>query len=229
MRSGARQHDPEETRIVPSGVLRALAQGSAEGGPNAPLVVVEERVAAVSPFDRRAEPDEVQQLDRVMFEKLAAKDRSGALLAAEAILKLEPGHTAALRAERNCRVVLEALYREAIGPEVPLARASAERLADSTGHCGTAFVFALRAGSGDLASLLEMSAMPRFETLRVLYDLLSEGLVEAVESVSRSTERPLVVDDVRPSGLTDGIGGWQGDAPLPDDRSADDEPTTRAR
>jgi hypothetical protein len=176
-------HDEaERTRIVSAARASALARSSTADAVEAPHAVVEERVAAVSPFDPRAEPDEVQPLDRAMFERLFAKDAKGALLSAEAILRIDPKHKSALRAYRNCRVLLEAEYRDALGSEVPIARVGVEQLVQVAADCGTAFAFALKAGAGDLASLLEMSAMPQFETLALLYEMLGLGIVEHAHS-----------------------------------------------
>jgi hypothetical protein len=172
-----REHDDDDrTRIVPSAIVNALARSSRADTTSIRRVIVEERVS-VLPFDSRAEPDEVQQLDRDMFKRLLAKDHDAALLVAEAILPLDPTHKAALLTHKHCRVILEAKYRDALGSAVPVAHVGVDQLAQVARDCGTAFVFTLKAGSGDLATLLETSAMPHFETLRVLFEMMADGKV----------------------------------------------------
>src|ERR1700722_1353758 len=112
--------DVDRTRVVPAAVLRNLAKRSVADEPSASRLLVEEELTTVSPSDSRAEPDEVCELDRLMFEKLFSKDCDGALEAAEAILRVRPTHKAALLAQRNCRILLEARYRSILGPVVPV-------------------------------------------------------------------------------------------------------------
>jgi hypothetical protein len=165
----------ERTRVMPDVMVRELARSSVLGA--YPRLVIEEPIVTILP-DPRTEPDEVRELDRNMFEKLFARDREGAMDAAEAILKLDPGHRAARLARKHCRTILEATYRKAIGAFVPTALADIERLADAARDCGTAFAFALKAGTGDLPSLLSTSALPPFETLRALHRMMIQGLIE---------------------------------------------------
>jgi hypothetical protein len=168
----------ETTRVVPDVVIRELARSSMLGA--YPRVVIEAPTVIILP-DPRTEPDEVRELDRVLYERLFARDREGAMDAAEAILKLDSRHRAARLARKHCRIILEARYRAAVGSFVPRALAGLEQLTAAAGDCGTAFAFALKAGAGDLPSLLSTSALPSFETLRALHRMVAQGLIERRE------------------------------------------------
>jgi hypothetical protein len=172
------QDDAERTLVMPNAVVLALAKRTIERAARPAAVVVREVVAPRAPSDPRAEPDEVVALDRMMFNRLAAKDREGALRVADDILAICPTHREARAAWRHCRVILEATHREALGPHLPVARVGVERLAEAAGPCGIAFAFVLKTGTGSLADLLATSEMPALETLRVLLEMTRAGLLE---------------------------------------------------
>jgi hypothetical protein len=174
----SQQDDAEQTRVMPSAVVLALAKCTSPWAARRAPIVVQEVVDPHATWDPRAEPDEVAALDHMMFNRLAARDREGALRAAEDILALCPTHREARAACRHCRVILEATYREALGPELPVARVGVERLVEAVGPCGTAFAFVLKAGTGSLADLLATSEVPALETLRVLLEMTRADLLE---------------------------------------------------
>ncbi len=179
--------DDERTTIVPPKVLAGFArQVDAEASHKG------SEVPAPSPTDRG-----VDALEREMFDHLAARDYPAALRNAETILEEDPAHTRARTCAGRCHTILEARYVHTLGSLTTIFTRSLddEVLRAKTLDPRAGFVLSLVDGASDLETLLDASAMPRLDALRLLYELCIEGVIAADTSdpatlVRRSSRSP---------------------------------------
>jgi hypothetical protein len=139
------------------------------------------------PFDLQAfarasmAPEEESLDDRTadMLERFSAGDHEGAIELADLILARSPGSAIAIVCKESCASALEATYARVVGPfaRVPVLLPTA-RGASLTGIDHRAgFLMSLIDGRTTVEAILDVCAMPRWLALRVLGELIREGLV----------------------------------------------------
>lgn len=152
----------------------------------------------VEPVPPTVAPDTVQEaarlfevtarqegLLRAKLEKVRARfevgDFSGALVLAEALLEEDPRHLAATCYADSCRAMLRQMYLARIGDKASVLR----QVMDSEQVKGlhldhrAGFLLSLADGMNTIDEILDVSGMPALDALRILYELIQEGAVEA--------------------------------------------------
>jgi hypothetical protein len=114
-----------------------------------------------------------------MQERFSLGDYSGALVVAESILAESPDHTDALKCAESCKRVLEQMYITRIGSleRVPFMAVPQEQLRWLSIDHRAGFVLSHVDGNCSLEQILDVSSMPKLDTLRILYELLQQRVV----------------------------------------------------
>jgi hypothetical protein len=135
--------------------------------------------------EKPAEPTRAE-LDRLRFEltdKYAAGDFAAALLVAEELHEKNPEDLTAGSFARDCRRMLEQQYCERLGSlqsVVALAITLPQLRRRSLDH-RAGFLLSRVDGQSPVEVLLDVGAMPRLDALRILCDLLDDGILRVVE------------------------------------------------
>jgi hypothetical protein len=171
--------------------------------PNIPISkpFAEPQVAALAdmePVPPTVAPDTVQDAARVFemtarldsslrarLDKVRARfevgDFSGALVLAEAMLEEDPRHLAAKCYADSCRAMLRQMYLARIGDKASVLRQvmDSEEVKTLQLDHRAGFLFSLADGVNTIDEILDVSGMPALDALRILYELIQEGVVEA--------------------------------------------------
>jgi hypothetical protein len=123
--------------------------------------------------------DEQQQRE-AMSERYELGDYTGALEIAEAILRELPHDKEAANYAESCREVLIQMYEARIGPfdRVPEVAVSEHELIWRNLDPATGFVLSRIDGYSTFEDIVDISGLPRFETCRILGQLLQEGIIK---------------------------------------------------
>jgi hypothetical protein len=115
-----------------------------------------------------------------MSQRYEAGDYSGALEIAEELLREDPHDPEALRFSESCREVLIQMYEARIGPfdRVPRVAVSEHELIWRNLDPAAGFVLSRIDGFSTFEDIIDISGLPRFETCRILGQLLQEGIIE---------------------------------------------------
>jgi hypothetical protein len=118
---------------------------------------------------------------RIRFE---AGDYSGALVIAEGMLEEHPDDAEAQRYAESCRDVLRQLYLTRLGDggkavRIVMAR---EELRWLTLDHRTGFLLSHIDGRMTIDELLDVSGMPPLDTIRAIFDLVQQGVVEVIDA-----------------------------------------------
>jgi hypothetical protein len=122
---------------------------------------------------------------RVKLERVRARfevgDFSGALVLAEAMLEEEPRHLAAKCYADSCRAMLRQMYLARIGDKACTLRQvmDSEQVKGLQLDHRAGFLLSLADGVNTIDEILDVSGMPALDALRILYELIQEGVVEA--------------------------------------------------
>lgn len=153
----------------------------------------------VEPAPPTAIPDTVQEtarlfevtgprqesLLRAKLEKVRARfevgDFSGALVLAEAMLEEDPRHLAAKCYADSCRAMLRQMYQARIGDKASVLRQAMgpEEVKGLQLDHRAGFLISLADGASTIDEILDVSGMPALDALRILYELIQEGVLEA--------------------------------------------------
>jgi hypothetical protein len=150
------------------------------------------------------------KLDRVRA-RFEVGDFSGALVLAEAMLEEDPRHLAAKCYADSCRAMLRQMYLVRIGDKASVLRQvmDSEQVKSLQLDHRAGFLFSLADGVNTIDEILDVSGMPALDALRILYELIQEGVVEAeappsVRSRGEQRRRRLRGDDTPgPRGTTE--------------------------
>jgi len=125
--------------------------------------------ASSPPEDRRT----------LMRERLELGDYSGALAAAEEIVRSSAEDTELKRVIKECRRVLIGMYESRIGSfdRVPVVAVSPHELVWRNLDAATGFVLSRIDGMSTFEDVVDVSGLPRFETCRILNQLLQDGII----------------------------------------------------
>lgn len=116
-------------------------------------------------------------------DRYATGDFSGALLLAEQILAAKPDHADAQRYRQRCCEVLEQMLSGRLAPlsRAPRVVVPREQIQWLSLDHQAGFLLALMDGRVSLEEVLDMSAMPRLDALKILVRLLDERVIEVRE------------------------------------------------
>ncbi len=122
---------------------------------------------------------DAQWSDQSMTDLAEIGDFSGALAAAEAILKSDPGHGEARGMRERCRTVLLQMYESRLGSldRIPSLAIAEKELVWRNLDAVTGFILSRVDGFSSFEDIIDVSSLPRFETCRILDQLLQEGLL----------------------------------------------------
>lgn len=130
------------------------------------------------PSARRAE-EPGKQAGQRMSELAEIGDFSGALAVAEESLRDDPGDGAARRMRERCRTVLLQMYESRLGPldRTPRLAIAEKELIWRNLDPVSGFVLSRIDGFSTFEDIIDVSSLPRFETCRILDQLLLDGLI----------------------------------------------------
>jgi len=135
---------------------------------------------------RRVSPTEELERSRIeLAEKYAAGDYPAALALAEAIQAKGPHELAAAAFARDCRRMIEAECEQRIGSfsRVPVLAISLSELRRRDLDHRAGFLLSLVDGVSSVEALLDVSAMPRVDALRMLARLVEDGILRVDQKV----------------------------------------------
>jgi hypothetical protein len=113
-----------------------------------------------------------------MRERFSFRDYEGALALADRILAAQPEHPLARELRANCGAALEDVYAFRLGPmvRIPVVRLPAQTDSPSVDH-RTGFLLSLIDGSATLEAIVDGCGMPKSDALRILVELVKQGIV----------------------------------------------------
>jgi hypothetical protein len=114
-----------------------------------------------------------------MRERFSLGDYTGALEMAELILQEDPSILEAAECAENCRTVLEKMYVARLGPldRAPAVVVPGAHLRWLSLDHRAGFVLSLIDGTSTVEMILDLSGMPRIDTLRILLELVQQKVV----------------------------------------------------
>lgn len=187
--------------------------------PELPALSEPQALSEVEPAPPTVAPDTVQDavrrfevtarqegLLRAKLDKVRARfevgDFSGALVLAEAMLEEDPRHLAATCYADSCRAMLRQMYLVRIGDKACVLRQVMDSEQVKSLHLDhrAGFLLSLADGMNTIDEILDVAGMPALDALRILYELIQEGAVEAdpppsVRSRGEQRRRRLWGDD----------------------------------
>ena len=112
-------------------------------------------------------------------KRFKARDYEGALVVAHKILRDRSGDLEAGLCAEECRTALEAvkIFSVASLKRVPAVQLSSDQLFGRGLDHKAGFLLSLIDGGSSVEVILDLCAMPRAEALKVLYDLVQDGIV----------------------------------------------------
>lgn len=112
--------------------------------------------------------------------RLSAGDYGRALVLAEAALDQHPDHPILRRSADTCRDELYKRYLQRLGAadHVPRVAMQSGALTGLTLDHRAGFLLSCVDGDSTVEEIIDVSAMPKLEAVRVLYELLQEGVIE---------------------------------------------------
>lgn len=124
-------------------------------------------------------PPSLASLLARMRKLMSVDNFSGALDVAQTILSEDPNHVDAQRAAAHCRERLESMYLAKLGDLAvrPAVRMPPGEVIWLDLDHRSGFVLAQVDGSSTFEEILELTGMPRLETLRILYDLVQKSVI----------------------------------------------------
>lgn len=125
-----------------------------------------------------AEPEKPAR--QLIGERYELGDYSGALEIAEQLLQQDPDDVEAADYAESCKEVLTQMYEARIGSfeRVPQVAVSEHELIWRDLDPAAGFVLSRIDGFSTFEDIIDISGMPRFETCRILDQLLQEGIIK---------------------------------------------------
>jgi hypothetical protein len=161
---------PSSQKLVTAPSSQKLAFGGSQG--NA-LDLVGARAQSKPP---RPPVVDLQQVR----DRFDAGDFSGALIVAEGILSEDPDNADALGYAEHCRDVLKNMYLSRLGglTRVPMVAVSSDQLRWLSLDHRAGFLLSLVDGRSNFDEILDMCGMSDLEALRLLVQLLQQGVIK---------------------------------------------------
>ena len=140
-------------------------------------------IEPVPPVDITQPPESMDMLVDLR-NRYAVGDFTGAHEIAEAVLAVYPDHVEAKRFKTSCCDVLTQLYAARIGPlsGVPQLAVSPADIHELDLDHRAGFVLSCIDGLSTFEEILDVSGMPHLETLRILFMLLTQRIVNVPDS-----------------------------------------------
>ncbi len=131
--------------------------------------------ARATPLAPRSDDPMVELRDRY-----AVGDFTGAMTIAEAVLADDPSNAEVLRYMESCRDILLQMYKARLGSldRVPRVALPAEELRWLTLDHRSGFLLSCIDGTSTIEEILDVSGMPPLDTLRILYTLMQQQIIE---------------------------------------------------
>jgi hypothetical protein len=135
-----------------------------------------------------AEPDPTAAIQ----DLVAARDFSGGLALAEALLERSPGLEAAHHLAEVCRRSLADLYQAHVGAghDVPHLAVEPASLGDHGIDRWAAYLVSRFDGQSSIDELIDLTGFTRLDTLRLLYELLQRGIVRVERRAAPEPQPP---------------------------------------
>jgi len=113
-------------------------------------------------------------------DRYAVGDFTGAMTIAEAVLADDPSNAEVLRYMESCRDILLQMYKARLGSldRVPRIALPAEELRWLTLDHRSGFLLSCIDGTSTIEDILDVSGMPPLDTLRILYTLMQQQIIE---------------------------------------------------
>jgi hypothetical protein len=123
---------------------------------------------------------EIAATMREMSDYLESRDWSLALVLAEQILAEDNENPDAKRALAKCQAELETMYATRLGSlaKIPALGVSPQEITSLALDSRSAFILGLVDGMSTIDMVLDMSGIPRLDTLRVLLELVQQGVLK---------------------------------------------------
>jgi len=125
-------------------------------------------------------PDPIAERVAAIEARITAGEFGPALMLAEAALEEHPGATAIASRAETCRDVLYKRYLDRLGasdhvPRIVVQHSAITALA--LDH-RAGFLLSCVDGGSTIEEIIDVSAMPRLDAVRILYELVQEGVIE---------------------------------------------------
>ncbi|MBK8253712.1 MAG: hypothetical protein IPK82_13725 [Polyangiaceae bacterium] len=162
----------------PFGSVDSKRFGAAVGG-------VAARSATPAPVPRSTPPtasDAVSVLIAGIEARFSAKDYGRALVMAEAALEEHPNNPSVVAYTKRCREELCTRYLERLGADDHVPRLAMHRgaLTGLSLDHRAGFLLSCVDGMSTVDEIVDVSAMPKLDAVRLLYELVQEGVLEMV-------------------------------------------------
>ncbi len=120
-----------------------------------------------------------------------ARNYLGAVVLAETVLAAAPDHAQARRCAESCREMLAQRYLTRLGgrENIPRVTMSAEEMRVLSLDHRAGFLLSFVDGSMSIDEVLDVSAMPELDALRMMFELRMQGVIEFVEPTRRPGRR----------------------------------------
>lgn len=127
-----------------------------------------------------------RRLERVRA-RFEVGDYSGALVIAEGMLDEDPKHLAAKCYADSCRAMLRQMYLARIGDKAGVLRVTLDpdEIRELALDHRAGFLLSCIDGASTIDEILDVSGMQPLDALRILYELIQEGVIEAEGPPSR--------------------------------------------
>jgi hypothetical protein len=118
-----------------------------------------------------------------MRDRYATGDFTGALVVADAVLESNPDHEEARRCRERCTETLSAMYLARLGSPTQAVHVvvPSDQIRWLSLDHRAGFLLSLVDGTSTIEELLDISSMPRLDTLRILYGLLDQRVIALCE------------------------------------------------
>lgn len=173
-------------RMTAADLARVRAEILGEEAPPPAEEIVEIEAEIEAEIEVEPEPDSVRPAppppaDRLgaVRRRIGAHDYGGAALLAEVLIADEPDNVEAQRYLAACRTTLENIYLIHLGSDggVPRIAMAPEQLRQLNPDRWAAFLLSHVDGQSTIEEITDIAGMPRLDALRVLYELLQQGLI----------------------------------------------------
>jgi hypothetical protein len=134
----------------------------------------------VTPLAAEPALDAIGDRLREMVLRFDAHNFSGALGLAESVLASEPGNAEARRCAESCRDAMAQKYLSRLGGRrsVLRIRMSPEEIRSLSLDHRAGFLLSFIDGSMSIEEVLDVSSMPELDALRMMFELLEQGVIE---------------------------------------------------
>ncbi|MBI2894552.1 MAG: hypothetical protein HYY06_13450 [Deltaproteobacteria bacterium] len=158
----------------------SFAADQPAGGAESLGISSAEAIDALSAVEEAGEAETTaSRMERDMRARFEVGDFTGALEAAEWLLRDRPGHEEAVRYAASCRDVLLQMYVARIGAldRIPSVAVSPSDLPGLGLDHRAGFILSCVDGVSSFSDILDVSGMPELESYRILCDLLLANVI----------------------------------------------------